>query len=230
MARSVLFPYQPLERAVDDYWREARGYRQAYAAWQMFKGVVLINSIVHYGVKPSSTPYMAKKALHMSWEDACVTLRGHGDNSMTGPLLSMWVNMYNEAERVKLGQIMNGKLVEVYTKADALGYRHRYEETYRVGPVVIDDTKFTGQVVIPISGGKMSRWAYDNGIEIEFARELLMDAMSQKQAMYQAEKEAQDAKDDAAFEALMNGFDPSPPTPTPPSPRDKFRVLSGGKT
>ena len=181
MARAALFPYQPLEAAVDQYFRDTLVYHQACNAWQMFKGIVIINSIVYYDVRPSTTVYMAKKALHLSWEDACVALRGGGDNSMTGPLLSMWVNIYNDGERTLLGQAMNGALVDVYQKADAIGYKHRYEETVRIGPVITDDQKFTLPVAIPSTGRRMRDWARDEGLDADFAREYLMDIVSKVQ-------------------------------------------------
>lgn len=207
MARSVLFPYKPVEQAVDNYFRSTLVYHQACSAWQMFKGMIIINSIVHYDVRPSTTEYMAKKALHLSWEDACVALRGGGDNAMTGPLLSMWTNIYNDDERVKLGQAMNAALVKVYQRADALGYKHRYEETWRVGPVVIDDAKFTLPVAIPSRGRRMRDWAMDEGLDLDFVQEYLMDIVAKTQEKRAAEEQ----------ESL-----------TPAMP--KLTVLRGGRT
>ena len=205
-SKSVLFPYQPLEEAVDKW---MRGYvigRQAQAAWQMFKGMVIVNSIIHYGVRPQSTVYIAKKGLHMPWEDACVALRGGGDNSMTGPLLTMWEHIWDEDSRRELGQEMNLALVNLYQHADAIGYKHRYEEQYRIGPVITDSQRFKLPVAIPSGGGKVRNWAWDEGLDLNFVQEYLLDLVSQKQTKLK-EQEAQLPSPEASpiFQVLAGG-------------------------
>ena len=216
MPSSVLFPYRPLEDAVDSYWRDSKSHKQAAAAWQMFKSSIIANSIIHYGVRSQSTPAMVKEALHLSWEDACVTLRGGGDNSMTGPLLSMWVNMHHEADRIKLGQVMNDRLVEIYTRANALGYKHRYDAIWRAGPVITDDTKFTGAVMIPATGGRLERWAYDEGLDTEFTRRFMLESMhsTAEDAKYLANEQVD--VDDTDFAAHIQALDSGCPSPSEP--------------
>ena len=182
MAKAYIFPHYPIEKAANTWFKKNKALKSARAGWESSKAMVIASSVVNYGVRATTSSYMVAKGTGYAWEDFTVALRGHGDNIITGPLLHMWTNIYNESDRVSLGKALNGALAKIQQQCDLHGYKHRYTLECRSGPVLTDDTEFTFPVAIPSSGRPLLRWAEDQGYDVELVREYLLSKIAESES------------------------------------------------
>ena len=188
MAKSYIFPHQPIKREVNKWFKKHAALREARAGWESSKALIIASSVVNYGVRTKTTPYMKAKGTGYAWEDYSVALRGSGNNIITGPLLHMWTNIYNEGDREDLGKAFNRALAEIQQLCHTHGYKHRYTLECRSGPVLTDDTEFTLPVAIPSAGRPLLRWAKDQGYDVELVREYLLDQIAESESRNDRQK------------------------------------------
>jgi hypothetical protein len=166
--RTDRFAYEEAEAVLDAFASSPKRTKQFVRAYRKFKYLVTAYAYLDFAhEKPPND-----LALSYAWEDAQVAFTGHGEASLIGCVIHMWVHVLQD-DKAQFKRTIE----EAFRKAEAAtdpDLPRRYISRWRDKPARTPEEQFNLPAILPVWGAKTDDWALDNGEDpVELSDQLM---------------------------------------------------------
>lgn len=170
-----MFQFRVAERIINE-WMDKQSAEAKLMLLQLQMALRVIALTEH-----DPEEFSQEQRLSFAWEDLQVTCSGHGNQFLTGALLSIWGSIPRSKEKTfqKVLKTAFGES-ERLTPGDV---ERRYELEQRLLPPILPSGDWADRIFLPSFGARTRAWAIREGLPPNITEEFLRDHLFPKQTI-----------------------------------------------